>query len=149
MSSPSQLFEPPARVIVEGALDRGARTSACARPFLLELADERSRRYPPRLLARRRPDRAIRGDDRHGLARAVICREALDESVRVLGKVNFERPNVRVRASSIEDDHAAGPLQGDVARQAVDELVPVTEVAGVQDVVAVEEKEHGAELELS
>jgi hypothetical protein len=42
----------------------------------------------------------------------------------------------------VEDDDAASALQRDEAGEGVDELTLVVEVAGVQDVVAVEEVEH-------
>jgi hypothetical protein len=146
MSSSSQLFELLAGGVVECGFDRGAWTSACARPLLLELADERSRRDPPRLRARGRSYRAIRGDDRHGLRGAVLGREPFDQVVGMLGEADLERADLRVRAGSIEDDHAAGALQGDVAGEAVDQLLPVAKAGSVEKVVPVEEEEHGLRM---
>src|SRR5688572_27696358 len=146
MSSSSQLFELLAGGVVECGFDRGAWTSACARPLLLELADERSRRDPPRLRARGRSYRAIRGDDRHGLRGAVLGREPFDQVVGMLGEADLERADLRVRAGSIEDDHAPGALQGDVAGEAVDQLLPVAKSSSVEEVVPVEEEEHGLRM---
>jgi hypothetical protein len=144
MSSPSQLLEPPARVFVEGALDGGTGFRRRGRAFLPELPQEGRGRNASRLLARGGAHRPVGRDDGHWLRGAVVCREALDEVVRVLGEADVERSDGRVRAGAVEDHDPAGPLQRDVTREAVDELVPVTEVACVQNVVAVEEEEHGA-----
>ena len=54
---------------------------------------------------------------------------------------HLERTIGRILADSVEDDDAAPP-DGHEARQSVDQLAPVGEVTGVQDVVPVEEVEH-------
>lgn len=69
-------------------------------------------------------------------------RESLDEVVRVLGEAHLERARLRVRAGSVEDDDPARALQGDVAGEAVHELLAIAEAARVEDVVPVEEEEH-------
>ena len=74
--------------------------------------------------------------------RAVLGGQPLEQRVGRRGEADLERAVGRVLAHPVEDDDAAGAADGDEARQRVDELAPVGEVARVQDVVAVEEVEH-------
>jgi hypothetical protein len=55
---------------------------------------------------------------------------------------HLERAAADVVAGAVEDDDAARPPDGEEARETVDELLGAPELAGVQEVVAVEEVEH-------
>ena len=68
--------------------------------------------------------------------------QALEQWVGRRCEANLERPVGRVLPDPVEDDDAAGSLNGDEARKGVYELLPGREIARVQDVVAVEEVEH-------
>ena len=62
----------------------------------------------------------------------------------MLREAHFERPHDGVLTRTVEHDHAARSLQRHVACEAVDELLPVAEAAGVEHVVAVEDEQHAA-----
>jgi hypothetical protein len=144
MSSSSQLFEAQARVLVESAFDRGAGFRRRRGAFLPELAQKCCGGYASRLRPGGRAHRAVGGDDGHGLGSAVLRSEALDEVVGMVGETDFKRSDGCVRPCAVEDDHTARALQSYVPGEPIHELVPVTEVARMQNVVPVEEKEHGA-----
>lgn len=68
--------------------------------------------------------------------------EPLDHVVGVGSKADLQGADGRVLPDAVEDHDPARPAQGDVARQAIGELAPVTKASGVEDVVPVEEVEH-------
>src|SRR4051812_16960353 len=141
MSPAPQTLERRPRVLVERVFDSRPRSRASFH-VVAELAQEGLRRDPPRLLARGPTDGSVRRDDPHLLLPAVLRREALDEGVRVRVEPDLEGAIRGLVADSVEDDDAPSPAERDEARQAIDELVPITVRARVQDVVAVEEVEH-------
>ena len=72
----------------------------------------------------------------------MLRREALDQGVRLLGEADGQVAVRRVLADAVEHDHAASATHSDEAREAVDQLLTLSERARVEDVVAVEEIEH-------
>lgn len=112
------------------------------RKSLLELAEETLSGHVRDLLAGRLPDRPVRRDDHNPLAPPVLRRQALDDVVRVGCVADLERAVSLVRTLSVEDDDAARALEGDEARQPIDERAAVGKRPRVQDVGPVEEVEH-------
>ena len=116
-----------------GRLEVARRTSASER--FAHLAPRRCRaRSRPR---RRSATLLARRGARRRAARAACRRRA--------AKRTESGPPLGVVAGAVEDEHAAGALHGDEAREQVDELAPVGEGAGVEQVVAVEEVEASAQ----
>jgi hypothetical protein len=76
----------------------------------------------------------------------VLSGETLDDVVGMLGEPHFQRADLRVRTGSVEDDHAASALQGDIAGETVHEFLAVSEAPRVEEVVPVEEEEHGLRM---
>jgi hypothetical protein len=142
MFSPSPALQPPARLLVERALDGRPGRGWYVGALVGEVAEERVRRDSPSFLPGGGADGAVGGDDGHRLAPAVLGGEALEEIVRVGGEAHGQGPDAHVLAHAVEHDHAARALEGDVIRQPVGQLAAVTKVPRVQDVVPVEEEEH-------
>jgi hypothetical protein len=141
MSPTAQTLEGRTRVLIERFLDPGARFRRVSRA-VVEVAQEGLRRNAPRLLPSSAPNGAVGGDDGDLLVGPVFCREALDEGIRLLCEADGQIAVGGVLPHAVEDDDAPGAAHGDEARQPVDQLLPLAERAGVEDVVAVEEIEH-------
>src|SRR6187397_3113422 len=141
MSPAAQTLEGRTRVLVERVLDLrpAARIGLYA---LVEISEERLRRDPAGFLSGGSTDLAVGRDDPDLLLPAVLGGEALDEGVRLLREANDEIPVRRVLPDTVEHDHPPGSAHRHEARQPVDQLLSVSEGAGVEDVVAVEEIEH-------
>jgi hypothetical protein len=56
-------------------------------------------------------------------------------------KAHLERAVALVGSRAVEDDDTAGPADRNEARQGVDQLLPLVEAGGAEDVVAVEQVE--------
>jgi hypothetical protein len=104
-----------------------------------EVAKEGLRRQLADLDPGRSPHGEVRGDETYLLAVPALGGQALEQRVRVRCIANLERAAVEVVAVPVEDDDATGALLGDEARQSVDELPNVAVIAGMQQVVAVEQ----------
>jgi hypothetical protein len=143
MSPAAETLERRTRVLIERVLDPRARFRCLPRAFV-EVAQEGLRRDSPRLLPGRAPNGAVGGDDGNLLVDSVLCCEALDEGIRLLCEADGQFAVGGVLPDPVEDDDAPGAAHGDEARQPVDQLLPLAEGAGVEDVVAVEEIEHHA-----
>jgi hypothetical protein len=141
MSPAAQTLEGRTRVLIERILDLGARFRSLPRVFV-EVAQERLRRDSSSLLPRRAANCLVRGDDPDLFLLPVLGGETLDEGVGLLCETDDQIAVGGVLPHSVEDDHAAGAANGHEAREPVDQLFPLAEGAGVEDVVAVEEVEH-------
>ena len=85
--------------------------------------------------------RAVRGDEQHPLALAVLGGEPLEQRVGMGDEANRERTELGVVAHAVEDDDAARALRRDEARERVRELARIVVRTGVQQVEAVEQVE--------
>src|SRR6186997_1844471 len=141
MSPAAQTLEGRTRVLIERVFDLGAPFK-CRLGALVEIPQEVLRRDPAGFLSSSSANLTVGGDHPDLLLRTVLGCEALDERVRLLGEANRQVPVRRVLTDAVEDDHPACASHRDEARQAVHQLVALTERAGVKDVVAVEEVEH-------
>jgi len=83
MSPTAQTLEGRTRVLIERILDSGAHFRRVSRA-VVEVAQEGLRRNSPRLLPGSAPNGVIGGDDGDLLVGSVLCREALDEGIRLL-----------------------------------------------------------------
>ena len=95
------------------------------------------------LLAGGPADGAIRGDDPDLLAVPMLGGKPLQDVVCVRRIPDLQRPEGARVSVPVEDDDSARPLQGDEAGERVDELSLIRERPRVQDVVSVEEVQHG------
>jgi hypothetical protein len=143
MSPAAQTLKGRTRVLIERVLDLGALFRRRPRAFV-EVAQKRLRRHPSSFLPRRAANRLVRRDDPDLFLLPVLGREALDEGIGLLCEADGQIAVGGVLPYAVEDDHAPGAAQGDEARQPVDQFLPLTEGAGMEDVVAVEEVEHPA-----
>ena len=67
--------------------------------------------------------------------------QPLEQRVRMLREADLERAVAEILAGPVEDEHSAGALLGDEARELVRQLAGILEPARVQEVEAVEEIE--------
>jgi hypothetical protein len=141
MSPAAQTLEGRTRVLIERVLDLGAPFRSLPRAFV-EVAQEGLRRDSSSLLPRRAANCLVRGDDPDLFLLPVLGGKALDEGVGLLCEADDQIAVGDVLSYAVEDDHAAGAAHGHEAREPVDQLFPLAEGAGVEDVVAVEEVEH-------
>jgi predicted nucleotidyltransferase len=108
-----------------------------------ELLQEVPRGHMAHLLAGGPANCAIRGDDPDLLAVAMLRGEPLEDVVGVRGIPDLQRPEGAGVAPAVEHDDSARALQRDKAGEGVDELSLIRERSRVQDVVSVEEVQHG------
>jgi hypothetical protein len=86
-------------------------------------------------------DGRVRGDEAHPLAVPGLRSQPLQQSVGMRSKAHLERAVALVGSRAVEDDDTAGPADRNEARQGVDQLLPLVEAGGAEDVVAVEQVE--------
>src|SRR3954454_8894976 len=141
MSPAAETLKDGTCVLIEKILDLGARFVRF-RALGVEVFQEPGGRPPPRLLAGCLPNGLVRGDDPDLLAASVRSGQALDHPVGFDGEAHGKRPARHVVPDPVEDHDAPGPAERHEAREAVDQLLAVPEVARVKDVVSIEEIEH-------
>ena len=106
-----------------------------------QLPEEGAGREGTHLLSRRAPDRGVGRDEAHELAGATLCRESLEQRVRMGREPDLQGAQGPVLADAVEDHDSPRSLRGDKAGKRVGQLRGVAKVTGVQEVVAVEEVE--------
>jgi hypothetical protein len=74
--------------------------------------------------------------------RASLGCEPLDDVVCVGCEPDLQRPVRALLAAPVEDDDAARAAESDESSQAIDQLLRIAKLTGVEDVVAVEKVEH-------
>src|SRR5215216_3702692 len=135
--TPTQPFQSRPRLFVNAVADP-------ARVFLAvldrrQIGGELARAQFRDLLTGGAANRSVRRNEDYPLTVAMLGRQPLEQRVGMGHEADVERTVAFVRADTVEDDDAAGAPQGDVAREQINELSPVLDPRGVEDVVAVEQ----------
>jgi hypothetical protein len=141
MSPAAETLEGRTRVLIEKILHLRAQFGLLS-ALTLQVLQEAGGGTPPGVLPGCASNRLVGGDDPDLLTRAVLRGEPFDHAVGLGSEAHREVAAGAVVAGSVEDHDAPSATESHEAREGVDQLLTVAELARVEDVVAVEEVEH-------
>ena len=105
----------------------------------LQIGKEGRRTALSHLLSARASHRSVGAHEQNCLVPASFGRQPLEQRIGVRGKPDDHGAHGRVLPDTVEDDDPSSAAQSDEARKQIDQLVPISKAARVEEIRAVEQ----------